>query len=188
MLIVKWIAKVFVIVNSNTRPRQVGLGIAFAFLLGLIPFLLPAAPPINLLWIFIFLIAFFLKVNQAFQMVFLLIFKLLAPLLYPATAWIGAAILTAPSLHGFFTTLNNIPVVPFTFYNSPLVMGGLAVGIVCFAPLILLATLLLKLYREKLREKIAHSRLVKGFQKIPLVNKLRGLFGGAISFYQNIRG
>lgn len=187
MPVITKIAKIFVVINSNTRPLQVGAGAAFALLLGLIPFVLPAVPPVNLLWIAIFLISLFLKVNQAFQAVFLLIFKILAPLVYPVTSRIGEAILTAPFLQDFFTTLNNLPVVPFTFFNSTLVMGGLALGLVLFAPLTLGSTLLLQLYRDRLRERIARSKFVQGFQKIPLVGKLRGLLGGAVSFYRGIR-
>jgi uncharacterized protein (TIGR03546 family) len=187
-MFVQWIAKFLVAVNSNTRPVQIGLGVAFAFLLGAIPFVLPAAPPVNLLWLVIFLIAFFLKVNQAIQAIFILIFKCLTPLMYPFTAWLGETILTLPALRGLFTSLNNLPLVPFTFFNSTIVMGGLILGLVMFAPLAAGSMLLLKLYREKVREKIAGSRFVKGFLKIPVVDKLRGIFGGAVSFYQNIRG
>ncbi len=187
MPVIAKIAKIFVVINSNTRPLQVGAGVAFALLLGLIPFVLPVVPPVNLLWIVIFLTSLFLKVNQSFLAVFLLIFKLLAPLAYPATSRVGEAILSAPFLQDFFTALNNLPVVPFTFFNSTLVMGGLAVGLVLFTPLTLGSTLLIKLYRDRLRERIARSKLVKGFYKIPLVGKLRGLLGNAVSFYQGIR-
>lgn len=187
-MFIQWIAKIFVAINSNTRPREIALGISFAFLLGIMPFLLPAMPPINLLWLLLFFIAFFIKLNQAMFGVFLALFKLLAPLLYPVTSWIGFQILTIPALEGFFTSLNNIPVIPFTYFNSPLVIGGLVVGSALFVPLVLLSSQLLRLYRDKLREKLANSKLVKGFLKIPIIKKLSQVFGGAISFYQGIRG
>jgi len=187
-MFIQWLAKIIVALNANTRPVEIGLGISFAFWLGIIPFNLPAMPLFNLLWLALFLIAFFIKINQAIFMVFLAIFKLLAPVIYPLSAWLGYAVLTVPELYSFFTSLNEIPLLFFTYFNSPLVMGGFLLGLFLFGPLSLIASLLVRLYREKLRERIAHSKLVKAFFQIPLVKKISELLGGAISFYQGLRG
>jgi len=186
-MFIQWIAKIFVAFNSNTKPLQVSLGVAMGLLLALIPATLPLTPPVNLLWFFLFFITFFLKINQAVETVFMAIFKCLTWLLYPLTSRLGEFILTQPALQGFFTWLQEIPVMYFTGWSHTLVTGGLAAGIILFIPVTMLFNILLRVYRDKWREKIANSKLVKGFQQLPLVKQVGMLFKSAVDFYQGIR-
>ncbi len=186
-MIITWLAKIIVAINSNVKPSQVCLGVCFALMLALIPAGVPAVPSANLLWIAFFIVTFFLKVNQGVECVFLVLFKLLVLLVNPFVSAVGYAVLSRPFLFDFFTALSNVPILYFFHLNHTLVMGGLVLGIVLFAPFYLLSGALLKLYRDSLREKIANSKLVKGFLKLPLVNTLSGIYTRAADFYAGIR-
>ena len=130
-MIITWFAKVFVAINSNKKTSQVALAISFAFLLALIP-------KANLFWISLFTLTFFLKINQAVEMVFLAVFSMFLDFLDIFLDKIGFAILTVPTLGDFFTKLFNTPFFFLTKYYNSLVMGGLLVGLVMFVPIYLL--------------------------------------------------
>jgi uncharacterized protein (TIGR03546 family) len=172
---IKGLARLIVALNANSRPWEIGAGAAFGLLLALVP-------GANLLWIALFVLTFFLKLNMAMQFLLMGLVRLLVPLVDPALDSLGGAVLTAPSLQGLFTALASAPVVPLTRFSSTLVMGGLLAGIVLWVPFLLLFTFLVKLYRRTLRERIAHSRLAKAMARVPLfaaVAKAAAGVGGA---------
>ena len=179
-MFITWIAKIVAALNSNVRPRQIAAAIALALLLALIP-------KANLLWVTLFAVTFFLKINQAVELTFLAIFDLIALFLDPLLHALGYAVLTLPALHGLFTALYNVPVLYFFKFYNTVVMGGLIAGIVLFVPMYLAARWGINIYRDKIREKIAHSKLVKGFLKNPLVMAIKNTFGKAYNFYANLR-
>jgi len=172
---IKSIARLVAALNANSRPWEIGAGAAFGLLLGLVP-------GANLLWIALFVLTFFLKLNMAMQFLLMGLARLLVPLVDPALDALGGAVLTAPFLQGLFTTLASAPVVPLTRFSSTLVMGGLVAGIVLWVPFLLLFTLLVKLYRRTLREKVANSRLAKAIARVPLfaaIGRAAAGIGGA---------
>jgi uncharacterized protein (TIGR03546 family) len=179
-MIITWFAKVFVAINSNRKTSQIALAISFAFLLALIP-------KANLFWISLFTLTFFLKINQAVEMVFLAVFSLLFGFLDTFLDRIGFAILTVPSLGDFFTKLFNTPFFFLTKYYNSIVMGGLVVGLLMFIPIYFLARYLVDIYRDKVREKIANNRFVKAVSTQPIIVGIKNKFGAAVNFYENIR-
>jgi uncharacterized protein (TIGR03546 family) len=90
------------------------------------------------------------------------------PLLDAAGLWI----LSRPALQPFFTAAANAPLLPFTRFNDSLVTGGLAAGLLLWLPLFLLASAAVRLYRNRIRERIARSRLVRGIERLPWASKL----------------
>ncbi len=179
-MIITWFAKVFVAINSNKKTSQIALAISFAFLLALIP-------KANLFWISLFTLTFFLKINQAVEMVFLAVFSMLLDFLDIFLDKIGFAILTISSLGDFFTKLFNSPFFYMTKYYNSLVMGGLVVGLVMFVPIYFLSKYLVDVYRDKVRERIANNKFVKAVSKQPILTGVRNKFGAAVRFYDNIR-
>jgi uncharacterized protein (TIGR03546 family) len=179
-MIVSWIAKVFVAINSNKKTSEIALAISFAFVLALIP-------KGNLLWIFLFVLTFFLKLNQAVEMVFIIIFSFTLQFLDRFLDRIGYSILTIPQLENFFTKLFNNPVFYLTKYYNSLVMGGLVIGLILAFPIYFLSKYLVDVYRDKVREKIANNKFVKAFMKQPLIVGIKKSFGSAVRFYDNIR-
>ena len=179
-MIVSWIAKVFVAINSNKRTAEIALAISFAFILALIP-------KGNLLWIALFVLTFFLKLNQAVEMVFIVIFNYGFQFLDGILDRIGYTILTITNLEDFFTRLFNNEFFYLSKYYNSLVMGGLVVGLIMALPIYFLSKILVEVYRDKVREKIANNKFVKAFMRQPLIAGIKKSFGSAFRFYDNIR-
>jgi len=162
---VSFIAKLIVALNSNSRPSELASGIAFGFLLALIP-------GGNLLWIGIFVIAFFLKHNIAAMLLSLGLFRLFISVFDPLLDNIGGFILSIPQLYNFFTNLNNIPLFPYSNFNNSIVMGGFVLGIILWLPVFFFITFAVKIYRGKIASKIAGSKFVKAIKKVPIISKV----------------
>ena len=179
-MIVSWIAKVFVAINSNKRTSEIAWAISVAFILALIP-------KGNLLWIALFVLTFFLKLNQAVEMVFIVIFNYSFKFLDRILDRIGYIILTIPNLEDFFTKLFNNSFFYLSKYYNSLVMGGLIVGLIMAFPIYFSSKFLVEIYRDKIREKIVNNKLVKAFMKQPLVAGIKRSLGSAVRFYENVR-
>jgi uncharacterized protein (TIGR03546 family) len=160
--VIRWIATIVVAINANSRAGEVAAGIAFALLLALIP-------GGNLLWGVLFLLTFLLKINLAAELLFLALLRLLVPLADGPLDRLGYLVLSLPPLRPVFTALYNLPVVPLTRFNNTLVMGGLVAGLVLWLPLFFVFRALVFLYRLRLRDRLAGSRLVRAFRRVPLV-------------------
>jgi uncharacterized protein (TIGR03546 family) len=178
LMFVKWIASVIVAINANNRVGEIAAGVSFALLLALIP-------SGNLLWIVLFAITFFLKINMAMELLFLALLKLVAPLADGLLHQLGGALLSWPLLQGAFVKLYNLPLLPLTRFNNTVVMGGLAAGLILWLPVFFLFRSLIVLYRRKLRDKIMNSKIMKAFRRIPLVaaigNMVRKVGGAYLS-------
>ncbi len=165
----KGIIKFFLILNSNQKAWQIAGAVAFGLLMAMVP-------AKNLLWVLLFILLFVIKVNKAVAMLFMLIFRLFAPLFDPLTEKLGFLILSMPSLEKFFTFLYNTPIIPFFAFNNSLVMGGFISGLVLFAPIVILFTILVKIFRKKVSPKIKGSKIYKKFNALPWVKKISSLF------------
>ena len=177
-MFVKWIATLIVAINANNRAGEVAAGVSFALLLALIP-------SGNLLWFCLFLVTFLLKIHLGAELLFLALFKLLAPLTDGLLHSLGLLVLGQPFLADLFTGAYNLPLLPLSRFNNTVVMGGLIAGIVLWVPVFLLFRWLVILYRRGLRDRIAGSRLVKALRRVPLIatlgNAVRKIGGAAMS-------
>ena len=164
-MIVRLIAKVLAVLNSNTRPVQVGAAVACGLLLAL----LPAA---NLVFVVALVIIFVVRVHLGMVIASGLVFSLLTPLIDPALNSLGHALLTLPRLNALLASAWQLPVVPLTRLDNTLVAGGLIAGLVLFAPVTLLGILLAGLYRKRIHPRFMNSKLVKAIQSAPWAQKL----------------
>ncbi len=164
------IAKVFVALNSNTRPGEIAAGFAFGLSLVFIP-------GGNLLWVLIFAMTFFLKIHLGVMLFITLLAQPLALPLDPLFQRLGEAVLLHPLLQDFFTKLYNLPLIPWTHFHNTLVMGSLITALILWVPLYLLGILLVNLYRRHIADWIARSPLVRAVGKLPFVAKLKGAIG-----------
>jgi len=162
---IKSIARALVALNSNVHRNQIAAGFACGVLFAL----LPAG---NLLWLGLFVLTFFLKLNYGMQLVVTVLLGLARPLLGAALDALGWAILGAPFLRPLFTTLYNLPIAPLTRFNNSIVMGGLAAGLLLWLPSFFAMRAFVSLYRARLAPKVAESRIYKAFMKLPLVGKI----------------
>jgi len=153
---IKMIANLLKILNSDADPSQISLALGFALLSGLLPFF----SPVTLL---ILLVVFLLRVNLSAYLLGTAFFSGVAYLLDPLLHRIGLAILTAGPLEGLWTTLYNSTLWRIQRFNNSVVMGGLVFGILCFVPLVLLANALIRRYRENVLAWVRKTRLMQAF-------------------------
>ncbi len=164
-MFLKIVARVLVTLNSNKNAAQVAAGFASGVLLALIP-------AGNLVWISLFLILFLTKAHYGTAMAALAVVKLAAPLLAVPLDALGWTILNAEALRPAFTNLYGLPVAPLTRFNNTLVMGGLAAGVLLWAPVFLAARIGVSAYRTRVAPRFAESRLAKAIKRLPWAGKL----------------
>ena len=160
------IAKLIVALNSNLGKKQIAAGFSWGLLLGLIP-------AGNVFWVVLFIVSFFFKHHHASKLLVIAIFKLVSGVFAPFVDIVGWEVLHIEALQPLFTSLYNMPFVPFTRFNNTLVAGGLVSGLVLWLPVFILVTLFIPLYRNTLAPKIKENKLVKSIQGIPIVTVLR---------------
>jgi uncharacterized protein (TIGR03546 family) len=160
--LIKPIAKLILALNGNIKSSQIAAGIAWGTFLGLIP-------AGNIFWIAIFLVSFFFRHNHGAKLFGMAIVKLLSPLIVLLVDAVGFEILNFDSLVPLFTTMYNMPFVPFTNFNNTLVMGGFVLGLITWLPVFFIAMALIPLYRKYIAVKIRESKIVKSIAKFPLL-------------------
>jgi uncharacterized protein (TIGR03546 family) len=121
------------------------------------------------------------------EIVFIAVFDLIALFFDIILDKIGYAILTIPNLEDFFTVLFNSPFFYFTRYYNTIVMGGLLMGIILCFPVYFLAKYLVDKYRDRIRERIAHNKIIRTIMKQPVISNFRRKFSSAVKFYNSIR-
>ena len=159
---IKTIAKLIFALNGNIKKGQIAAGIAWGLLLGLIP-------AGNIFWIALLLVSFFFNHHHGLKIAFMFLIMLLKPLFAVAIDLLGWEILHIDALQPLFTTMYNMPFVPFTRFNNTLVAGGLIAGIALFIPVYFLLLPLIYLYRNKVSPKIRNSKVVRAIVKFPLI-------------------
>lgn len=155
LLIIKFLASVFSVLNSEVSPGQIAAGFAYGILLGLIP----AAGLIPLL---LLLMSWIINFNLVAVGAAALLFKILSYLVDPLANHVGYAVLTKiPGLTPFWTKLFNMPLVPYTRFNNTIVMGSLIIGVLMVVPVYFLAKKFVFIYRSRLKEKILKFKIMQ---------------------------
>ncbi len=113
------------LLNSETGRNQIAAGVAVGFILGMSPML-----SLQSLLILVCLVLFRIQIGAALLAAFF--FSFVAYLLDPIFDRLGGAILEMSSLKPLFTTLYNMPVVPWTRFNNSIVIGaGVTALVLC---------------------------------------------------------
>lgn len=145
------------LLNSETGTNQIAAGIAAGFILGMTPFF-------SLQSILVFLLVFLFRIQIGAVFIATVFFAFPAFLLDPVFHRVGAMILEASSLQGLFTTLYNLPIIPFTRFYNTIVMGS---GVVAFllSPLVFFMSRILVIkYRATVVERFKQSRVFKALK------------------------
>jgi uncharacterized protein (TIGR03546 family) len=154
---IKLLAKLLRVLNSETDPGQISLGLCFAMILGLTPLL-------SLHNLFVLLLVFILRVNLSAFLLGLALFTGIAYLLDPLFHLFGLAVLTAPSLADLWTSLYQSVWWRLEYFNNSIVMGSLLFSIAMFVPVLLLSNLLIRRYRQHVLVWVQKSRLMQMFK------------------------
>jgi len=155
-LILKQVFAFLKLLNSDQGARSIAAGIALGFVMGM-------SPALSLQALLMLCILFLFRVQAGAATLSAFFFAFAAFLLDPVFDVVGRAVLSAPALTGFFTTLYNLPLVPMTRFNNSVVMGAGILGVV-LAPVIYVVSLkLVAKYREQVVERFKQTKVFKAF-------------------------
>jgi len=171
---IELVANLLKILNSETEPRQISLGVCFAMVAGFTPLWRPH----NLL---VLLLVLVLRVNLSAFLLAWGVFSALAYLLDPLFHSLGLTLLNAEGLQALWAGLYNHPWFPLTQFNHSITMGSLAVTILLFVPLLLLCNFIIRNYREHILAWVQKSKvgqMLKATKIFEAYQTLRG-WGGA---------
>src|SRR5665647_150961 len=140
-LLLKQLFSFIKLLNSDTGTLSLALGLTCGFILGM-------TPTLSLHSLLIFMILFFFRIQIGAALVTAFFFKFIAFLMDPLFDWAGTHVLHMDSLQGIFTTLYNMPIIPYTRFNNTIVMGS-AVITFALAPFVFIASqIFINKYRE----------------------------------------
>ena len=151
------IARLLAVLNSETNPSQISLGFCLAMIAGFTPL-------VSLHNLVVLLLVLVLRVNLAAFLLSLGVFSGFAYLLDPVFHWNGLQILTMPSLEGLWTSMYNCPVGRLSRFNNTIVMGSLVFSLVLFLPMYLLSNMLITHYRGHVLAWVEKTKLMQVFK------------------------
>lgn len=156
-LILKQLFAFIKLLNSDTGTISLAAGMTCGFILGMTPVL-------SLHSLLIFLILFFFRIQVGAALVTAFFFKFIAFLLDPAFHAVGSNVLEMESLKGFFTTLYNMPLIPYTRFNNSIVMGSAVITFALSPFVFILSQHFIKKYREVVVERFKQTKLWKAIE------------------------
>jgi uncharacterized protein (TIGR03546 family) len=163
--VLKYIKKFFMALNANAHPGDIAHGAALGLLLAFVP-------KANLLWVFLFFLTMFIRVNKGALFLSLILLSFAVPFADVATESLGYAVLTFAPLDGLFSALYQTPFVGLTRFNNTIVAGGLVMGILAYAPTYALFRAFVSWYRKKLQPRIVNSKIVKIIANLPIIKQI----------------
>ncbi len=164
------VAKLLRVLNSDADPGQISLGICFAMVAGLTPFL-------SLHNLIVLLLVLTLRVNLSAFLLGLALFSGIAYILDPVFHTIGLTLLTSSLFKGVWTLLYNSTIWRLEGFNNTIVAGSLAFSIILFIPLLLILNLVIRRYREHLLKWVEKTRVMKFFKATKLYRTYQSVSG-----------
>ncbi len=153
-LLLKQIFAFIKLLNSDQGTNQIAAGIACGLILGF-------APAFSLQTLFVIFCLFFFRIQIGAATLAAFFFAFPAYLFDPVFHKIGVMILEQDGLKPLFTTLYNMPIVPFTkFYNS-VVMGAGVTSLVLAPFVFILSKYLVIKYRVTVVARFRETKFWK---------------------------
>jgi len=153
-LLFKQIFQLIKLLNSENGTNQIAAGVAAGFILGM-------TPALSLQAILVFLCIFFFRIQAGAALVSAGFFAFSAYLLDPIFDSIGQKVLEMEVLSDLFTTLYNMPIIPFTRFNNSIVMGAGVISILLAPWVFILARILVAKYRKTVVERFKETKFWK---------------------------
>ena len=162
LFLFKTLSNFLKLLNSETAPSQLAMGLGFGMMVGLTPL----TSLHNLVLLFI---VFLFRINLSMFFLGLAVFALLSFALDPLFNVIGYwALVDLHWARPFWIEITSGAIWPFFRFNNTIVMGSLLVSLALFIPLILFSLRGIHIYRISWREKIRESRFVKALKATAL--------------------
>jgi uncharacterized protein (TIGR03546 family) len=165
VILLKFVKDLVLALHGGKDPKHLAAGFALGAALGL-------TPKGTLFAAVYFLLLFLFRVDKRAALVSAAAFTPLGFALDGVAHKLGWALLSAGALHGLWTFLYNLPVVPLTRFNNTVVLGSVLLGALLYAPLYFGALRGASYYDRNLRARVEASRLVKGLKGVSIVAKL----------------
>jgi uncharacterized protein (TIGR03546 family) len=156
-LILKQLFAFIKLLNSDTGNISLAAGMTCGFILGM-------TPTLSLHSLLIFLILFFFRIQMGAALVTAFFFKFIAFILDPVFHSVGSKVLEMESLQGFFTTLYNLPLIPFTRFNNSIVMGSAVITFALSPIVFILSQFFIVKYREIVVARFKETKLWKAIE------------------------
>lgn len=154
---IRRLAKLIRILNSETDPINISLGVCFGMVVGFTQL----GSVHNLVILFIVL---FLRVNLSAFILSVLVFNSISLLLVEIFHRIGYWLLTADFFNTIATYLYNTTFWKFDRFNNTIVAGGIVVAVIGFLPMLLLLNFLIKRYRMHILAYIQKTKLAQALR------------------------
>lgn len=155
-LLLKQIFGLFKLLNSDKGAKSIAAGISLGMILGF-------TPAFSLQTLLVILILFFFRVQIGAAFLAAFFFKIPAWLLDPVFDQAGQIMLELPSLQPVYTSLFQMPIVPFTRFNNSIVMGSGVIALM-LAPFMYFAALKgIEKYRTQFVARFEQSKLWKAW-------------------------
>jgi len=168
VLFLKFIRQLIGTLNSDGTPRQVAAGIALGAVFGLTPL-------VNLHNLALFGLALILNLSMSGVFLGWAVFIPVGFALDPLFDAVGKALLGSDALRPLWTSLYNMPVVPFTNFNNSVVLGSFVFWLVTCVPFYFLWKWLVARYREQVYERLRKWRVFQLLTASKLYTTYRSL-------------
>ncbi len=152
------IIKVLKVLNSETHPAQISLGLCFSVIVAF-------TPKFSVHNIIILFLILFFRINLSAFLLGGFLFSGIGYFLDPLFHKIGLALLTAPGLETIWTSFYNATMWRVEEFNNTIVMGALFLSVVLFVPLYFLFNACVRYYRKHVYahvQKLKIMKLIKG--------------------------
>jgi uncharacterized protein (TIGR03546 family) len=153
--------------HGGSDPRHLAAGFALGAALGLVP-------KGNLFAAAFFLLFFLFNVDKGMAFMSAAFFTGVGYALDRVAHSIGWALLKFPALHGLWSALYDLPIVPLTRFNNTVVLGNVVLGALLYAPLYLAFLKAHDHYDRHLRARIEATTMLKAFKRFDLYEKYKG--------------
>jgi uncharacterized protein (TIGR03546 family) len=163
LTLLKLIQSLIKTLHSDGTPGQVGAGIALGAALGLTPLM-------NLHNLLAFSLIVLLNVSFGGGMLGWLLLVPLGLVLDPVFDRIGASLLQAPSLRPLWTSWYNTPLVPYTNFNTTVVLGSVTSWLGLAVPIFFAARWAVARYRATVGERVRRSKLYQAVTALQVYN------------------
>jgi uncharacterized protein (TIGR03546 family) len=165
LALLKLLQSIIKTLHSDGTPGQVAAGIALGSALGLTPL-------VNVHNLVIFAAIVLLNVSFGGGMLGWALFVPVGFILDPIFDGLGRGLLVAPSLRGLWTSMYNVPLVPYTNFNNTVVLGSVVGWLVLALPIFFGARYGVARYRATIGERVRRSR----FYQVVTASKVYNIY------------
>jgi len=146
--------KILKVLNSETHPAQISLGLCFSVIVAF-------TPKFSVHNVVILFLILFFRINLSAFLLGGFLFAGVGYFLDPLFHKLGLALLTVPGLESVWTAFYNATMWRVERFNNTVVMGALFLGLVLFVPLYFLFNACVRYYRKHVYARVQNLKIMK---------------------------